>query len=149
MADTSFIGSTLAVVAGTPSGGVEETNWEALTYALVGNVQDIGEMGDTHSQIEYNILAEGRTKRLPGAVDGGVVPITCIYDASDAGQNAIRTANGSVTVQSFKVKDADGETYYFSGLVADVRWPVRDNGTVKMFTFNIYPNTAIYGPFSD
>ena len=149
MADSTFIGSTLAVVAGEPSGGVSETQWEALTYAEVGNVQDIGEMGDTHSQIEYNVLKEGRIKRLPGSVDGGAVPVTCIYDSSDAGQNAIRTANGTTTVQSFKVKDADGETYYFSGVVADLRWPTRDNASVKMFTFNIYVNTTIYGPFSD
>ena len=149
MADSTFIGSSLSIVAGEPSGGVAETNWEALTYAAIGNVQDIGEMGDTHSQIEYNVLGSGRVKRLPGTRDGGAIPLSVIYDSSDAGQNALRLANGTTTVQSFKVKDSDGETYYFSGIVADLRWPTRDNSTVKMFTCNIYANTTIYGPFSD
>ena len=150
MADSTFIGSTLAVVAGAVPSALTEDGWEgAGTYVTVGNVQDIGEMGDTHSQIEYNVLAEGRVKRLPGTKDGGAIPITCVYDSVDAGQVLIRAANGTTTAQNFKVKDADGETYYFNGVVADLRWPTRDNSTVKMFSFNVYANTPVYGPFSD
>ena len=150
MADSTFIGSTLAVVAGAAPTNLNETGWEgAGTYVTVGNVQDIGEMGDTHSQIEYNVLAEGRVKRLPGTKDGGAIPVNIVYDSADAGQTLLRTANGTTTTYNFKVKDSDGETYYFNGVVADLRWPVRDNSSVKMFSLNIYANTPIYGPYSD
>lgn len=149
MADTTFNGSTLAVQKAALPSTLNETGWETGTYTDVGNIQDIGEMGDTHNQIEYSTLADSRQKRLPGLRDGGSVPLTVIYDSSDGGQTILRAANGTTDVHLFKVKDADGETYYFGGVVADLRWPTRDNSTVKMFTVNIYVNTQVYGPYSD
>ena len=152
MADTSFIGSTLSVQK--PSSGnlpatLNEAGWEAGTYTEVGNIQDMGEFGDTHTPIEYNILKEGRVKRLPGAVDGGQVSISIVYDSNDGGQTIIKDANGTDGLHYFKVKDSDAETYYFAGTIADRRWAARNNSSVKMLTFTIYVTTTIYGPYSD
>ena len=154
MADTTFIGSTLSVYKGDLplSSGVVDTNssnWGSSgTLVEISNVQTIGELGDTHTPIEYNILKEGRVKRLPGATDGGVVPISAVYDEDDItatkGQGIILAGNGQDDPHQFIAADADGTKYGFSGTLADWRWAARDNTTVKMFTFNIYVTSPIY-----
>ena len=152
MSDTLFDGSTLSVVSGEPA-SFDEGGFEGLSYVKIANVQDIDSLGDTQSAVTYTTLEDGRLKRLPSTKDGGVRNLTVIYDSDDdvanKGQGIIRAASGGVTVHSFKVKDADGQTYYFTGLVADFQWAARATGTVKMFTVNLYVNSAIYGPYSD
>ena len=149
MADTSFIGSTLSVQKAATPATPNEAGWETGSYTEVGNIQDMGEMGDTHTPIEYSILKEGRLKRLPGQVDGGQVAFNIVYDSGDAGQTIIKDANGTDDNHLFKVKDQDGETYYFAGTVADRRWAARNNSSVKMLSFTVYVTTTLYGPFSD
>ena len=151
MADSTFIGSTLSVYKGDApaSGQTTKANWGSSgTLIEVVNVQSVGELGDQHSPIEYNILKEGRVKRLPGAVDGGVVPVSVVFDtANDAdalGQGIIRLGNGTDDQHQFLVVDSDTKEYAFAGTIADRRWATRDNTTVKMFTFNIFVSTPLY-----
>lgn len=166
MADTTFVGSQIFVQkAGLPNAAdlTIATPWNTSTlqnaFKEIKNVQDIGELGDTHTPIEYNVLGESRVKRLPGSVDGGVVPVSVIFDSTDDaatnGQGIVRLANGTDGEHLFRVRDvvtetpAAGLSYYFVGTVADRRWATRDNATVKMFTFNIYVNSTLYGGFAD
>ena len=147
MPDTSFIGSEISVSSGTPA-NLNEAGFEALTFTELGNVQRFGEVGDTHSPIPYSILKEGRMKRVPGMKDAGVIPVSIIYASSDTGQGMIKTYNGTDTVLTFKLHDADGEDYYIQGTVSDRRFAERSNDNMKSVSFNLYGNTELYGPYT-
>ena len=158
MADSTFIGSTLSVFKGAAptSNTSAESSWGSSgTLTEVVNTQSVGPLGDTTTPIEYNILKEGRVKRLPGAVDGGVVPITVVFDADDMAANKgggiIKTeadSSAAPAPHQFVVADADTNKYAFEGTIADWQWATRDNSTVKMYNFNIYVTSPIYGPLT-
>ena len=81
MTDISFVGSTVSVSATAPA-TLNEAGFEAVTdYSEITNLQTFGEVGDTHSPIEYQVLKEGRIKRVPGSKDGGAISCSMIYTA--------------------------------------------------------------------
>ena len=151
MALNSFIGSKLSVSASTPS-AITEAGFEALTYTAVGQLMMLPEFGDQTNMIEVPQLSLGRVQRIVGMADGGSATITIAYDASDAGQNILRTGAGTNTVHSFKIEDGHAATntseWYLTAIIASLRYAARDGTSAYAFNLEIYPQSDITGPFS-
>lgn len=116
------IGSTFSIATGEPA-TLDQAGYEALTFAEVGNVATIGGTGDTHADITPPPdLKTGRQLHFTGAKDGGEVAITIhTEDFADAGQDAVRAANGQRSNFSFKIADPDGNVEYSFGRVVNYR----------------------------
>lgn len=116
------IGSTFSIATGEPA-TENQAGYEALTFAEVGNVATIGATGDTHADITPPPdLKTGRQLHFTGAKDGGEVAITVhTEDFADAGQDAVRAANGQRANYSFAIEDPEGNVEYSFGRVVSYR----------------------------
>lgn len=87
-----------------------------LTYVEVGEVESIGDYGDTINDVTFSGLASGRATHLKGLADAGSVEVSIGFDAGDAGQLALVTAflDRSRYDYPVKVVYVDGETDYFA-----------------------------------
>lgn len=138
----NYIGATVAVVAALPA-TYNAAGYAALSWtAVVGQIVSWGEIGDQTADISVTTLA-GRTLHTNGASDGGEVPFTYVFSASDTGQTLLRTQNNTNTGVSVRVTDPDGTVQYFSGVVANIRDPERADGAYKGQSGVIRVNTAV------
>ena len=138
-------GSTLNVVASAQNTlPADDSAWKALTYVEVGDVATIGPLGDSHERITVTALKDGRTVSFPGAIDGGELQVAINTENSgDAGQTAIRNANGSADTYAFKIDDATGQDAYFLGRVANLMESERSPSVNRGLTFTIWRVTAV------
>lgn len=139
---TSYVGSTLSVVASTPA-AEDQSGYEALSYTEVGKVISIGEIGDTSEDINFDLLKPGRRSHVNGVKDLGEISVVIELDNTDAGLTIIQAANNSNTTHSFVVTDSDGEDVYFQGLVANLRDSERTANTYKGASFVIRGQTGV------
>lgn len=143
MADISYIGSTLGVVAGVP-GSYTQGGWAALVYTAVGKIVSLPGMGDSSEAIKINFLA-GRVGYINGILDGGEMQIGMVYDGADAQQDLIRGwANGNTDV-SIRIGDTDGTFIYATGRFANYKENDRVAGNYKGATvaFRVNQQLAI------
>ena len=138
----SFIGTTLSVIAATPS-TEDQSGYEALSWTEVGRVISIGELGDTSEDIAFDLLKPGRRSHVNGVKDLGEIPVTIDYQRTDAGLTILEAAANGNTTHSFRVTDTDGDDYYFQGLVANLRDLERTANQYKGMTFIIRGQTGI------
>ena len=138
-------GSTLNVVATAQNTlPADDSAWKALTYVEVGEVATIGALGDSHERITVTALKDGRVNSFPGSIDGGELAIAVNTENSgDAGQTAIRNANGSTDTYAFKIDDSTGDDKYFLGRVANLMESERSPSVNRGLTFTIWRITAI------
>jgi hypothetical protein len=142
MAGTSFIGSTIGVVSGSPA-TEDAAGYGAQTFAEILRVVSISELGDNSEDISYDILKDGRRTHVNGVFDMGEITVVWEYNDVDPGQVACRDAAGTNTTHSFEVTDADGQIQWFQGVVASVRDMERTSSTYKGQTMVIRPQTGL------
>lgn len=131
MADISFIGTTVAVVVGSPA-TFDAAGFAALSWAAsIGQLVQFDPIGDSSADVTWTEIGEGRTKRVNGAKDGGVRKFTFAYAKLDAGQAIVRAQNNSQNKVSFRVTDSDGDVAYMTGVVANVVDLERSAGQYK------------------
>ena len=151
----SYIGSSLYVVKATPT-ALTETALEALfaagaspAPAKVGQLMMLPELGDTINTIEVPQLELGRVQRIVGQRDGGTALITVAYDAADGGQTILRDGAGSNDVHTFKIQDGHATTsaWYFTAILASLRYAAREGTNAYQFTMEVYPQSDLLGPY--
>lgn len=126
---TAFIGTTKEASA--------EADFTSDTWTSLGSPTDFGEFGDSAETIKFNVIGEGRVRKLKGVRDAGTVDITFAFDADDAGQNAFRAAEQSEDKFNFKIALADGTTYFLRGLVESFKNTLKDASSVVQTTFTV------------
>jgi hypothetical protein len=138
------------VYIGTTASASTLTQFEADTYILVGEVENLGEFGDQSSEVTFAAIGDGRVRRSKGARDAGTMSVVVGRDPNDAGQAAMEAAEATNFNYNFKVVHADAinENWsdtieYFRGLVMSKRTNVGTNDNVVRRTFNVGINTAI------
>lgn len=114
---------------GTKTAAATETEFKADTYVEIGEIEDLGEFGDTFSSVTFTSLRDGRVRKYKGTADAGDMTLTVGLDNGDAGQNAVKTAHKdrSKGDYNFKITLNDGDpaanpavlptTYYYRGKV--------------------------------
>lgn len=122
-----------------------------LTFVEIGEVESIGEFGDTAAAITFTSLAAARVRKLKGARDAGDVSIVVANDPADAGQIAAIAAEKTPYTYAIKVVAADAVTedwtnseYYFAAKVMSARLGQKGANDVNKRTIVLAIDTAIH-----
>lgn len=140
--------STLAI--GTTTVANNQADYEADSYTSVGEVEDLGEFGDTAEEITFTSLADRRVRKFKGSFDAGTLTVTVGKDTTDSGQDAMLTAFASDDDYNFRVQLNDTPvggstptTLYFSGKVMSKPTNVGNVSNVVRQMFTVGINTEI------
>lgn len=89
---------------GTKSGADTEAAFKADTYVDVGEIEDLGEFGDTFSSVTFSSLSDGRVRKFKGLADAGDLALTVGLDNGDAGQAAVKVAHKDRSTGDYNIK---------------------------------------------
>ena len=89
---------------GGKTGAETKAEYEADTYVRVGEIEDLGEFGDTFSSVTFTSLEDGRVRKYKGTADAGDLTVTVGLDNGDAGQNAVKTAHKDRSKGDYNIK---------------------------------------------
>ncbi|MBC3484685.1 hypothetical protein OO306_00430 [Pseudomonas sp. DCB_AW] len=89
---------------GGKTGADTETKYKADTYVEVGEIEDLGEFGDTFSGVNFTSLKDGRVRKYKGTADAGDLTLTVGLDNGDAGQKAVKTAHKDRSKGDYNIK---------------------------------------------
>lgn len=127
----------------------ELTEYEAVTWTEVKEVEDLGEFGVEGNVQEFLSLADGYVRKLKGSLNSGDIELVCARDPSDVGQNMLRAAAGKWDKHPVKVvlndkptPTGDDTTYYFRVIVGSARSNFGNADNITRTTFKL----AIDGP---
>lgn len=117
-----YIGQTHA----TKNADFVEADLSGDTYTEIDGWDTIGEYGDMAAKIVAQLINRGRDIKLKGTKDAGSMANVFAFVQSDAGQAALRTAEGTKNNYAFKIVYDDaitttGTTQYFIALVMSVK----------------------------
>lgn len=139
------------IYLGTTAAADTVAEFEADTYQLVGEVEDLGEFGDESEEITFTALQDARVRKLKGPKNAGTIAVVAGDDPLDAGQDAMVAAEASSLDFNFKVELNDPvslsgtpSVHYFRGKVMSKRLNVGNASNVVRRTFNVGINSAIY-----
>lgn len=104
--------STLKISAAAPA-TFDVAGYEALTFTIIGEITDYGEVGREYTEVSHNPVDNRATQVLKGSYKEGSMNLTMALDNSDAGQGILRAAVASDSAYSFELTIQDGSTYYF------------------------------------
>lgn len=117
----------------------------------IGEVENVGELGDTAQPINFTAVGNRRARKLKGARDAGMHNIVCGRDPLDVGQIAMITAAATDYNFAFRITLSDippGVTttskQYYAGLVMSDPTQHGDVNSVTRRTFNVGINTGVY-----
>lgn len=109
---------------GTTTSASNQSEYEADTYQVVGEIEEIGEFGDQYNIVSANTLNDSRTRKRKGTADAGDISLTVLFDGADQGQQDLKSAldDTGASPYNFKVELNDSQgtsptTFYFSGFV--------------------------------
>lgn len=107
-------------------GGTDELASEA-SWVEVGEVENLGEFGDSSEIVRFLSLSDGRVRKSRGTKDAGDMSVSMAYDSANQGQTNLRTAADLTTnvKYNFKVELNDA--------------PAGDAPTPTRFTFKAIP----------
>ena len=117
-----------------------------LAYVEIGELESIGDYGDTINDVSFAGLAEGRARHLKGLADAGSVELSIGFDAGDAGQLKLVEAflDRSRFDYPIKVVYVDGETDYMAAKVmSNKKTGISVEGVLKR-TVTLGINSEIY-----
>ncbi|MFS0827595.1 hypothetical protein [Pseudomonas phoenicis] len=81
-----------------------EADYKKDTYIGIGEIEDLGEFGDTFSSVTFTALDNGRVRKYKGTADAGDLTVTVGLDNGDAGQKAVKTAHKDRGKGDYNVK---------------------------------------------
>lgn len=117
-----------------------------LTYVEIGEVESVGDYGDTIGDVSFSPLASGRVKHLKGQADAGSSELNIGLDAGDAGQLKLVEAFMDRSRFDYPIKTVyvDGNTdYYAAKVMSNKKGGITASGVlVRKVTLGI--NSDIY-----
>ena len=150
MSINSSAGTKLYICASANPAATDASQYAALTWVEVSEVETIPEFGDAASAITYTSLSDSRVRKLKGAYDAGSLSVTMAHDPSDAGQTDCATASLTPYSYAFKVVAADAanasatdSVFYFQAKVMSFRLNPQGANNVTMRTLSLDIDTAI------
>lgn len=145
MAISSQNGTTLGISATLPTTFDDNvsTGYPSLTFTLVGEVVDFGELGKVYNMITHQAVALRYPKKIKGTYDIPDVTITVARDSADAGQVIVAAALASDNSYSFEVTLPSGDTANFTAKVtkAAVGAVASDQVEGTAITLSVDPET--------
>lgn len=138
------------VFIGTVGQAVTQGEFEADSYIEVGEVEDLGEFGDTAEEVNFTALANRRVRKFKGSFNAGTMTVVAGSDPADTGQAALLAAFATDFDYNFKVQLNDEvteggtpTTLYFRGKVMDKRRNVGQVNNIVRQNFAVGINSEI------
>lgn len=137
-------GRKLYVCATPQPSALTLSQFEALTWVLVGGVGSHGETGSSTNILTYDTWDDAVVRKAKGMTNAGDPEIEVARDSADAGQTILRTAAETNFNYAFKIlgndapnndEDSKPTTRYNRGLVSGPRQP---NGRNEDFDLEMY-----------
>jgi len=139
------------IYIGTTASATTLAAYQADTYTEIGEVEDMGEFGDSSSEVTFASIGDARVRKSKGARDAGTMAVVVGHDPLDAGQDAMETAEQTNYEYNFKVVIADAKNAnfsstvkYFTGPIMSQRMNIGANDHIVRKTYNIGVNTALF-----
>jgi acetylornithine deacetylase/succinyl-diaminopimelate desuccinylase-like protein len=150
-----YIGGTTAIDFTTDQSALDA--FEAITdWIKVGEIEDLGEIGDSSADVTFNALGANRVRHLKGSRDAGTMTVVAGADPQDPGQKALCAAEKTKFNYNFRIIYEDApdaastdSVDYFRALVMSAR---KQNGTadnVMRRTFALGINSPVITVDSD
>jgi hypothetical protein len=127
------------------------TEYAALVWVEVGEVEDLGQFGDTSNEVTFTSLKDGRVRKFKGSKNAGTMALVCGDDPADLGQKKMDVAEVDSRFEyGFKVvinnqvtsNGLDGVDY-FRGLVMSNPKTVGASDNIVRINYSIAINSAI------
>jgi len=154
MTISTLNGTTVFISSATVTDTTDTiTEFAALTWTEIGEVENIGAFGDSSNEVTFANLKNGRVRKYKGMRNAGTTTLTVGADPADAGQDAMDAAqeyDGALDY-AFKFVYNDAITFagtptikYARGKVMSA--PVQNGGsdTVNRKQYNIGINSKLY-----
>ena len=144
-------GVTLAIGPAPTKKVMVLSDYSALSYVGVGEIETLGNFGDKSSSVNFVALADARTRKLKGPRDAGDLTVTVGDDPNDAGQLAMIAAELSPGDFCFCVTLNDQITpstgspskHYFYGKVGSKELATGAAANIVKRNFAIWVNSPI------
>lgn len=137
-------GSTIAISAAAPA-TFNEAGYEALTWALIGEVTDLGEFGREYALVTHNPIASRSTVKKKGSFNEGSLSLGLGLDNDDAGQNLVTLAVDDDDDVSIRIILQNGDTYYLRAQVMSFRIAAGSVDQITNATINLEVTTSAGG----
>jgi len=79
-------------------------DYQADTFTEVGEIEDLGEFGDTFSSVTFTSLKDGRVRKYKGTADAGDLTLVVGLDNGDAGQAKVAVAHKDRSKGDYNIK---------------------------------------------
>lgn len=113
-------GSTIAISAAAPA-TFDSAGYGALTWAVIGEITDMGEFGREYALVTHNPVDSRGTVKKKGSYNEGTMTLQLGLDAEDDGQVIAQQAVGDDDEVSIRIVRRNGETNYLSALVMNFK----------------------------
>lgn len=113
-------GSEFKISASLPA-TYDATGYNALTYTLVGEVTDLGEVGREYAVVNHNPISNRKTQKIKGSYNPGDLNLQFGRDFTDAGQTLLTAAVASDNAYSVQITLQNGKKLYFTVLVTSFK----------------------------
>jgi hypothetical protein len=124
MAIQTSAGSTVAIATALP-GTYDATGFNALTWNIIAEVTDIGEVGKEFNLVTHMPIASRQVKKLKGSYNNGAITLQMARDTqASANQDKLKTALASDASYAFRVTLQDGSKLYYTGKVMSYKTQV-------------------------
>lgn len=125
--------------------------YSILAYVEVGEIEELGEFGDTVNEINFTPLGNRRVGKFKGSFNAGTINLTVGRDPADPGQDDLRDALASDSDYAFMVTLNDAgigspsspTTMYFRGKVMSYTTNIGNAENIVRSTVAIGINSAI------
>lgn len=146
MAIGTVAGTAVSISAAAPA-TFDSTGYAALTWTVVGNIEDGGEHGREYAEVTFNPIDTRGTRKFKGSFNEGSKTLSLAYDSDDAGMIVLKTALASDADFSFKVAYPGGDIDYFQAKVLTLTKATGGVDTMRMasVSLSITTNTAGVG----
>lgn len=104
MADNLNTAAGCRLSLGTKTGADTEADYKQDVYVEIGEIEDLGEFGDTFSSVTFTSLKDGRVRKYKGTADAGDMTLTVGLDNGDAGQKAVKVAHKDRSKGDYNIK---------------------------------------------
>lgn len=113
-------GSQFKISASLPA-TYDAAGYNALTYTLVGEVTDMGEVGREYNIVNHNPISNRKTQKIKGSYNPGDITLQYGRDYTDAGQTLLAAAAASDNAYSVQITLQNGKKLYFTALMTSFK----------------------------
>ena len=136
MAIGTVAGTAVSISSAAPA-TFDTTGYAALTWTVVGNIEDGGEHGREYAEVTFNPIDTRGTRKFKGSFNEGSKTLSLAYDSDDAGMVILKTALASDADFSFKVAYPGGDIDYFQAKVLTLTKATGGVDTMRMASVSL------------